>query len=130
MTEERASQNRKRATKPGSSGNSRTRIRPDYAAVLDEVEQFDFELLSGIEGIDDEITLLRLKVRQLLAQDPDNVRLIVATVTTLARLVKMRYSMTDRQENKLREALRSVYRNIVIPIGISAGSEFVKRLLR
>ena len=43
-------------------GNQNARKHGFYAKVLDEAEQFDFELASGVNGIDDEITLLRVKI--------------------------------------------------------------------
>ena len=37
-----------------------------YARALDEAELLDFELASGVEGIDDEIALLGVKIKSLL----------------------------------------------------------------
>ncbi|GAJ06104.1 unnamed protein product, partial [marine sediment metagenome] len=39
-------------------GNQNARKHGFYSKVLAEAEQFDFELASGVEGIDDEIALL------------------------------------------------------------------------
>ena len=42
-----------------------------YSRALDEAEGMDFELAHGVEGIDDEIALLRVKIKSLLESDPD-----------------------------------------------------------
>ena len=42
-----------------------------YARVLDEAEQLDFETAAGIDGIDDEITLLRMKIKSILEKGLD-----------------------------------------------------------
>jgi len=47
-----------------------------YERVLDEAEQLDFELASDVNGIDDEIALLRVKIKAILGDDPKNIRLI------------------------------------------------------
>ena len=38
-------------------GNQNARKHGFYSRVLDEAEQLDFELATGVEGIDDEIAL-------------------------------------------------------------------------
>ena len=40
-------------------GNQNARKHGFYSKVLDEAEQLDFELATGVQGIDDEIALLR-----------------------------------------------------------------------
>ena len=51
-------------------GNQNARKHGFYAKVLDEADQLDFELASGVEGIDDEIALLRVKIKSILENDP------------------------------------------------------------
>ena len=40
-----------------------------YSKVLDEAEKLDFELASGVDGIDNEIALLRVKIKSILGDD-------------------------------------------------------------
>ena len=44
-------------------GNQNARKHGFYCKVLDEAEQLDFELAQGVEGIDDEVALLRVKIK-------------------------------------------------------------------
>ena len=76
-------------------GNQNARKHGFYSKVLDEAERLDFELAAGVEGIDDEIALLRVKIKSLLSHDRENVRLIMQATNTLARLVKTRYNISS-----------------------------------
>ena len=107
-------------------GNQNARKHGFYSRVLDEAEQLDFELASGVEGIDDEIALLRVKVKSLIAHDPDNIKLIMQATNTLAGLVKTRYNITKEQKKGLKEAIGNVLRDIALPLGIGIGATIGK----
>jgi len=97
-----------------------------YAKVLDEAEQLDFELASGVEGIDDEITLLRVKIKSLLESEPENIRLIMQVTNALERLIRTRYNISKEQRKGLKEAIGNVIRDIAIPLGIGVGVSLKK----
>ena len=78
-------------------GNQNARKHGFYSRVLDEAEKLDFELATGVEGIDDEIALLRVKIKSLIAHDPDNIKLIMQATNTLARLVRTRYNISKKE---------------------------------
>ena len=103
-------------------GNQNARKHGFYAKVLDEAEQLDFELASGVEGIDDEIALLRVKIKSVLEKDPENIKLIMQATNTLAGLVKTRYKITNEQRKGLREAIGNVLRDVALPLGIGIGA--------
>jgi hypothetical protein len=92
--------------------------RSIYYRALSRTEKLDFENASGVEGIDDEITLIRLKIVDILENDPENIKLIMAASDILAKLVKVRYSMSHKGESRFKEALENVFKNIVVPLGI------------
>ena len=103
-------------------GNQNARKHGFYSKVLDEAEQLDFELAAGVEGIDDEIALLRVKIKSILEKDPENIRLIMQATNTLAGLVKTSYNMTKEQKKGLKEAIGNVLRDIALPLGIGVGA--------
>jgi len=103
-------------------GNQNARRHGFYSKVLDEADQLDFELASGVEGIDDEIALLRVKIKSILEKDPENVRLIMQVTNALARLVKTRYNITKEQKKGLKEAIGNVLRDVALPLGIGIGA--------
>jgi hypothetical protein len=97
-----------------------------YSKVLDEAEQLDFELASGVEGFDDEIALLRVKIKSLLESDPENIKLLMQATNTLTRLVKAKYHITKEQKQGLKEAIGNVLRDIAIPLGIKVIGSIAK----
>ena len=107
-------------------GNQNARKHGFYSKVLDEAEQLDFELVSGVEGIDDEIALLRVKIKSILSSDPENINLIMQATNTLARLVKTRYNITREQKKGLKEAIGNVLRDVALPLGIGIGEAVAK----
>ena len=73
-----------------------------------------------MEGIDEEIAILRLKLRELIDKQPDRIDLHLEVVNTIARLVKTRYNITKEQKKSLKEAITKVLTEIAIPLGIKA----------
>ena len=107
-------------------GNQNARKHGFYSKVLDEVEQLDFELASGVEGIDDEIALLRVKIKSILSNDPENIRLIMQMANVLERLIRTRYNITKDQRKGLKEAIGNVLRDVALPLGIGIGATISK----
>jgi len=114
-----------RGKRGAPKGNQNARKPSFYAKVLDEAERLDFELASDVEGIDDEIALLRVKIKSLLENDPENIRLIIQMTNALERLVRTRYNITREQRKGLKEAIGNVLRDIAIPLGIGV-AEVIK----
>jgi hypothetical protein len=92
-----------------------------YDRVLDEAERLDFELAAGVEGVDDEIALLRVKIKSLLANDPENIKQLKEATTILANLVKTKYNISKEQKQGLKEAIENVLKDIAIPLGLGIG---------
>ncbi len=109
--------------KQGASRANRSALKQGfYSKVLDEAEQLDFELASGVNGIDDEIALLRVKIKSILGSEPDNVKLLVEVTNALERLIRTRYKITREQRKGLKEAIGNVLRDIAVPLGIGIGA--------
>jgi hypothetical protein len=100
-----------------------------YAKALDAAGKLDFETAAGVEGIDEEIALLRMTIKSILEKDPENIRLIMQATNTLADLVKTRYRITKEQRQGLKEAIGNVLRDVAIPLGISVGSSVISKRL-
>jgi uncharacterized protein YjcR len=105
-------------------GNQNARKHGFYSNVLDEAEQLDFELVTGVEGIDDEIALLRVKIKSILENDPENIKLIMQATNTLAKLIRTKYNISKEDKKGLKEAIGNVLRDIALPLGIGIGASF------
>ena len=117
---------REKGGKGAPKGNQNARKHGFYSKVLDEAEQLDFELATGVNGIDDEIALLRVKIKSVLEKDPENINLIMQATNTLARLVKTRYGISREQKKGLKEAIGNVLRDVAVPLGIGIGAAINK----
>lgn len=104
------------------------RKRGFYDKVMDEAEQFDFELASGVNGIDDEIALLRVMIKSILGDgdDPKKIRLLVEATNALERLIRTRYKISKEQRKGLKEAIGNVLRDVALPLGIGIGASLNK----
>jgi len=110
-----------------SKGNQSARKQGFYSRVLDEAERLDFELAFGVEGIDDEIALLRVEIKKAITGgDPKNLKLLVDATNALERLIRTRYKITKEQRKGLKEAIGNVLRDIALPLGISIGATIGK----
>ena len=87
------------------------------------------ELASGVEGIDHEIALLRVKIKSLLEKDPENIMLILQATSTLAGLVRTRYNITPKQDKDIRVGIRNVLREVGMTIGMNVGKNIIENLL-
>ena len=103
-------------------GNQNARKHGFYAKVLDEAERLDFELAAGVCGIDDEIALLRVKIKSILEKDPENIKLITQATDALSRLVRTRYNISKEDKKGLKEAIGNVLRDVALPLGIGIGA--------
>ena len=97
-----------------------------YQKVLDEAERIDFDLVSGVNGIDDEIALLRVKIKSILDDDPKNIKLIVEATNALERLIRTKYKISKEQRKGLKEAIGNVLRDVALPLGIGIATTVTK----
>src|SRR4030043_1892304 len=89
-----------------------------YGQALNEAERLELEEAGGVEGIDEEIAILRVKLRELIVAAPEKFDLHLKLATTIPRLVSTRYSITKEQKKSLKEAITKVLTEIAIPLGI------------
>lgn len=101
-------------------GNQNARKHGFYSQVLDESEKLQLAEAREIEGIDEEIAILRLKLRNLIDKQPERFDLHLEAANTIARLVRTRYSITKEQKKTLKEAITKVLTDIAVPLGIKA----------
>jgi hypothetical protein len=115
--------------KKGAPKGNQSASKPGfYAQVLDEAERLDLEMASGVDGIDDEIALLRVEIKKAITGgDPRNLKILVEATNALERLIRTRYKITREQRKGLKEAIGNVLRDIAVPLGIGIGAAIDKR---
>jgi len=106
---------RRRGAQPG---NQNARKHGFYSRALEEAEGLELAEAAEVEGLDGEIAVLRLKLRQLLQDHPERIDLQIRLANTLARLIRVRYNITPEQKNTLKEAIATVLKDVAIPLGV------------
>jgi hypothetical protein len=101
-------------------------LRGFYSRALDEAEKLELEEASCIEGIDEELALLRVKLRELLEEQPERIDLHLEAANIIARLVKTRYQITKEQKKSLREAIQKVLTEVAVPLGVGVGGKILR----
>ncbi|MBI2850267.1 MAG: hypothetical protein HYX80_04390 [Chloroflexi bacterium] len=100
-------------------GNQNARTHGFYSMALSEVEKLELEQAVGVEGIDAEIALLRVKLKRVLEKEPQNIKLIMQAMDMLAKLLKASETMTPKQKSKVEKAVNNVVRDNVHPMGFN-----------
>jgi uncharacterized protein YjcR len=106
------------AKRGAPKGNQNARKHGFYSRALTEAEQLEMEEAALVDGIDDEITLLRVRLRGLLEQQPDRIDLHLEAANTIARLIRTRYQISREQKKSLRDAIHKVLTDVAVPLGI------------
>ncbi|MFA5400941.1 MAG: hypothetical protein WC169_08455 [Dehalococcoidia bacterium] len=94
--------------------------RDFYGPALGEARSLMLEEAGGVEGLDQEIALLRLKLRDLIRDYPDKIELHLRTANAIADMVKIGYAISREQKKSLREAITKVLTELAIPLGVRA----------
>jgi hypothetical protein len=112
----------------GQKGNRNAARHGFYSRILDEAETTDFTLAAGIEGIDEEIALLRLEIKKAISGGEErNLILLVKAAGALDRLVRTRYQISASQRRGLKEAIGNVIKDVLVPLGVNIGSAVVTK---
>ena len=109
----------------GKRNDKKSSLRGFYSRALDEAEKVELEEASRIEGLDEEIALLRVKLRELLEEQPERIDLHFEAANIIARLVKTRYHITKEQRKSLKEAIQKVLTDVAVPLGVGVGGKIL-----
>ena len=104
--------------KGGQPSNQNARKHGFYSRALNEAEKIELEEAILVEGLDDEIALLRVKLKELVGNFPENLELQLEAANTLARLVRTRYQISKEQKKSLKEAIAKVLTEVALPLGV------------
>lgn len=115
----------KKARKPRSKPAGPAAPTGFYAQALSEAEQIQLSEAKQLEGLEEEIALLRLRLSQLLAEHPERTDLLLKGVKTLVRAVAAQYRLSRKAEGDLSESVLGVLRGIggvMFPEGFDGGA--------
>lgn len=88
-----------------------------YAQALSQAERMRLPRARQVEGLDEEIALLRLKLLALAEKEPQRFDLLLKGMNTLLRLVATRYRLSPKAGEDLGQALAQVITRIGTQLG-------------
>ena len=91
-----------------------------YSQVLNETQKLQLEEAREVEGIDEEIAVVRVKLLSLIEDHPDHIDLQLRAAATIARMVRTRFDITAGGNRSLKDAIGKVITDIAVPLGIKA----------
>jgi len=107
------------AKRGAPKGKQNARKHGFYSRALTEAEKVDLDEASFIEGIDQEIAFLRMKLKELAENEPDRIDLHLEAANTIARLIRTRYQISKEQKQSLKDAITKVLSEVAAPLGIA-----------
>lgn len=102
----------------GPAGGRRTRrarrspAERFYQDALSEAEQALLPTARELEGLGEEIALLRVKIQTAVAEHPENFPLLLKGVALLVRAVAAQYRLSQRAEDDLYQSILGVLEGI------------------
>src|SRR3989304_5973339 len=91
-----AAAKRARAMPTGRQAGRQAAARNFYRRALDDAERLDLERAQGIEGLDDEIALMRVRLKRAVEEHPQDLQLLVKGLEILMRAVGARYRLSPQ----------------------------------
>ena len=76
-----------------------------YEQALTSAEKADLETAREVQGLDEEIAVLRLRLRRAIEEQPENFGLMLRGIDILARLVARRYRLPQEPADEIQAAM-------------------------
>ena len=115
----RAAQGKKAAVRKEKGGGF-------YDSALSEAERVLLPQAKEMEGLEEEIALLRVKLNSAIAQQPENMPLVLKGIAMLTRAVATKYRLSKEAKENLADAIDSVLKEIggaLYPEGFSQSED-------
>jgi hypothetical protein len=92
----------------------RTRATPRgfYVQAMSEAERLALADAMQVEGVDEEITLLRLRLRSVAAAVPADLPLMFKGIELLAKVIATRYGLGKTGREEVQEALVNAFTDL------------------
>jgi hypothetical protein len=105
---------RRRSSGSGLDGahSGGTLARNFYRKALDAAGQIELDEASDIEGLDDEIALLRVRLRKVVDEKREDFPLMLRGIELLVKAVSARYRLSKQAEEDLAGSLASLVRGV------------------
>jgi hypothetical protein len=92
------------------------RAKGFYRSALSEAERLALTEAVEMRGLDDEIAVLRVKLRTALEENPQDVKLMFKGLELLVKALAARFRLSQRAEDELSEKVEAVLRDVGAPM--------------
>ncbi|MBF8266519.1 MAG: hypothetical protein HW388_27 [Dehalococcoidia bacterium] len=105
---------------------SKPPVKPQefYEEALSQAERVRLSRAKQIQGLDEEIALLRVRLSRLAEEQPENLELLIKGIGMLVRAVSAKYKLSHQAEDDLYQSLLGVLKgvgNVLLPEGFHEG---------
>ncbi len=83
-----------------------------YADVLSEAERVRMEAAREMQGIDEEVAILRIKLRDQIMQHPEKAELLFKGMNMLTKAVSTQYKLSPKSQDDLNDSIIGVINGI------------------
>ena len=89
-------------------------IEPEafYRQALFQAERTKLDQAHQVEGLDEEIALLRVRLSQLVHEQPDKLELLMKGIRLLVQAVAVKYKLSPQAEQNLAKSISNVIREV------------------
>jgi hypothetical protein len=94
----------------GTARTGRRRAEDFYRASLSEAEKW--KRARQMEGLDEEVALLRVRLKEALEERPQDMQLIAKGVDLLVKAVAAKYRLSPKAQRDLSDSIAGVARGI------------------
>jgi hypothetical protein len=99
-------------------GNQNARTHGFYSRVLNDAQKVRLADAREVEGLEEEIAVLRVKLMTLIEEYPERIDLQIHAAYTISRLLCTRHNISAGQKDSLKEAIEKVQAELAIPLGV------------
>ncbi len=100
-----------------------------YSSALDKAERVELTHAAAVEGINDEISLLRFQIKQQAKIHPVDTEQLIRCFNSLCRLLITRYTIEGKGKKDFKQAITNVLRDIALPLGIKTAEALITKTL-
>ena len=95
-----------------SSKSTKINTKDFYADVLSEAERARLEAAREMEGIDEEVAILRIMLRDQIMQSPEKAELLFKSMNMLTKVVATQYKLSPKSQDDLNDSIAGVLNGI------------------
>jgi hypothetical protein len=103
--------------------------RSFYSKSLDELERVELRNAAALEGIDEELALIRFRIKRLVKLSKNKDEDLSNYINVLCRALVTQKAIGASGTKQLKTAIGNVVRDILIPLGVNIGTAAITKKL-